>query len=221
MEALKIAVSAVWPDNRKERIAMILEPLQSMVQLALLSYCPVGTKLSISHNILCLQLPGWQQPISRAINADKKDDLIFLFNVIARFHRFYDSFRDGDDELMRELYNRLIRRAKTGLENLIRTYSAPDCAHLSQTLRVYVQMVGKDSAAAESTFAAAHSTEIDDVFSQVRVLYTENDLYLITYLLRLLDDKPDQYLSYISSLNQAMLPINDEIRKWISNNIVY
>ena len=31
---------------------MILEPLQSMIQLALLSICPVGTKLRIKENIL-------------------------------------------------------------------------------------------------------------------------------------------------------------------------
>lgn len=221
MEALKLAISTLWPDNRKERIGMILEPMQSMTQLTMLSYCPVGSKLSISNNILHLQLPCVMQPMSRAMNADKKDDLIFLFNVITRFHRFYGELRDSDDELMRELFSILTSRAKVGLENLIRTYSHPDCAHLSQTLRLYVQLISRPAAAGEETTFNTAGAEIDDVFSQVKTLYSENDLYLLVYLLRLLARKPEQYINYLGAVNKAMAPVNDEIKKWISNNIVY
>jgi hypothetical protein len=221
MEALKIAISAMWPDTRKERIAMILEPMQSMIQLTLLSYCPIGTKLSISHNLLCLQLPCWRQPVNRAINADKKDDLIFLFNVIARFHSFYRSLNESSDDLMRELFQTLIERAKVGLENLIRTYGSPDCAHLSQTLRLYVRLLEKPDDSNTYTTLATSCAEIDDVFKQVKEVYSQNDLCLLTYLLRMLADKPDQYIHYIDSVNNAMTPVNTEIRKWISNNIVY
>ena len=45
----------------KERSDMILEPLQVLVQLGILSFCPVGTKLSISENILQLQEPSVYQ----------------------------------------------------------------------------------------------------------------------------------------------------------------
>ena len=40
---------------KKERSDMILEPLQVMIQLALLSYTPVGTKVSVSGNLLQIQ----------------------------------------------------------------------------------------------------------------------------------------------------------------------
>ena len=63
--------------------------------------------------------------------------------------------------------------------------------------------------------------EIDDVFSQVKTLYSKNDLYLLTYLLRLIASKPDQYMNYLGAVNKAMTPVNEEIKKWISNNIVY
>ena len=38
--------------QQKERQDMILEPLQVMIQLSLVSFCPLGTKVSISNNIL-------------------------------------------------------------------------------------------------------------------------------------------------------------------------
>ena len=48
----------------KEKVEMILEPLQVLTQLAVLSYLPVGTKISISNNILHLQQPTYFQGVS-------------------------------------------------------------------------------------------------------------------------------------------------------------
>ena len=148
MDALRVAFAAIWPDKKKERFEMILEPLQAIVQLALISYCPIGTKLSISDNILFIQLPRWDQPVRRAWNADKKDDLVFLFNVIIRFHRFYGSFRGNDDARLAELFTTLVARGKIGLENLIQTYNAAGCEHLNQTLRLYIQLLENPQALA-------------------------------------------------------------------------
>ena len=47
--------------NRKERSDMILEPLQVMTQLAILSHSPIGTKVSVSNNILQLHPPTFWQ----------------------------------------------------------------------------------------------------------------------------------------------------------------
>ena len=66
----------------KDKLDMILEPLQSMIQLAILSVKPIGTKLAIQENILYIQEPSIIQPINRWYNSDKKDDLYFLFQVI-------------------------------------------------------------------------------------------------------------------------------------------
>ena len=74
----------------KDKLDMILEPLQSIIQLALLSITPIGTKLTIQENILYLQIPGITQPINRWYHSDKKDDLIFLFQVIKRFIKWYN-----------------------------------------------------------------------------------------------------------------------------------
>ncbi len=79
METIKILYNALMSDRSKERFEMILEPLQAISQLAFLSYCPVGSKLSISDNILYIQEPGWGQTLSRSYYLDKKEDLNFNF----------------------------------------------------------------------------------------------------------------------------------------------
>ena len=182
---MRLAVAALWPDSKKERFEMILEPLQAIVQLALLSYCPIGTKLSISGNILFLQLPSWHQSVSRSLNADKKTDLVFLFNVIIRFHRFYGAFRRSDDARLEELFTTLLARASIGLTNLIQTYNAGDCAHLNQTLQLYIQLLETPEALAGARKDQVAGTDIDDVFVQVTELYSTNHLYLLLYLFRL------------------------------------
>ena len=40
----------------QEKADRILEPMQVMIQLALLSFCPTGTKLCVNNNLLSLQL---------------------------------------------------------------------------------------------------------------------------------------------------------------------
>ena len=221
MDAMRFALAAMWSDKKKERFEMILEPLQATVQLALLSYCPIGSKLSISDNILYIQLPGWNQSVRRSLNADKKNDLVFLFNVIVRFHRFYGCFRNNDDPRLAELFETLLTRGKVGLENLIQTYNTTDCAHLTQTLKLYIQLLGNPDALASGEKEHMTETDIEDVFSQVAELHTTNHLYLIMYLFRLISKNPEQYLDYIDAIDKAMAPVNKSIRKWISTNIIF
>jgi hypothetical protein len=87
---LKNFYTYFYPIKQKDKIDMILEPLQAMIQLALLSVCPIGTKITIQENILYIQHPSIIQPISRWYKSDKKDDLLFLFQVIRRFVKWYN-----------------------------------------------------------------------------------------------------------------------------------
>jgi len=41
--------------KEKERADLILEPMQVMIQLALLAHSPIGTKISVSNNILSIR----------------------------------------------------------------------------------------------------------------------------------------------------------------------
>ena len=94
---------------------MILEPLQVMVQLALLSQSPIGTKVSVSDNILQLHPPSYLQGVWRWYNSDGKDDLYYLFHAIRRYYKWYKS--DGN-----RIYNYILTAAIKGLDRLIITY---------------------------------------------------------------------------------------------------
>ena len=119
--------------KHKERVETILEPLQGIIQLAILSKCPVHSKLAITKNNLYIQFPEIQQGIIRWYNNDKKDDLVYIFNIIKRFQLFYKKvFKDRP-----ELYKLLTSMASLGIVQLQKTYDYGMNVTLVQTLKMY------------------------------------------------------------------------------------
>jgi hypothetical protein len=126
-------------DKRKERFDIILEPLQAITQLALMAFCPYGSKLTISNNLLFIQSANWGQGMLRSFNNDKRDDLFYLFNSIIRFNKFYSFLKAGDNSNKTDklLYELLIKLSKKGIDNILQTYSNIDEPSLLHTLQMY------------------------------------------------------------------------------------
>ena len=130
----------------KERFETILEPLQAVLQIGLLSFYPIGSKLAIHNNILTVQGPGYTQQVRRWYNNDKKEDVFYLYNVFSRFHKFYkhvleDSGAGTGTIENRKLFLLLIELAKGGINNLTRTYNQTDKIHILHTLQMYKGML--------------------------------------------------------------------------------
>lgn len=60
----------------------LLDPLSVIIKLAILSYKPNGTKITIYNNVIYIQEPGPFQGICRMIMQSNKNDLQFLYNPI-------------------------------------------------------------------------------------------------------------------------------------------
>ena len=134
----QILYKTVASRRKKERFETILEPLQAILQIALLAFYPVGTKLTIQNNIMTLQPPTYSQSMARWYNNDTKEDLYFLFNVFHRFKKFYAHYKaDAPDSVQHRLYALLIDLSKPGINKLIRTYGQTDKPHILQTLTMY------------------------------------------------------------------------------------
>ena len=224
-------------DKRKERFDIILEPLQAITQLALISFCPYGSKLTISNNLLFIQTPNWGQGMLRSFNNDKRDDLFFLFNSIIRFNKFYSHLKGGDNSNKTDklLYELLIRLSKKGIDNILQTYANVDEPSLLHTLQMYKTLLDNPNLIMDndnnksqlneqrndSTSSEGSKKNIDDVFIKIRGLYTIYDRNIIFNILTLIEKRPEYYENYIAGLNSVMEPINVQIKKWINDNIVY
>jgi hypothetical protein len=200
--------------TRKERSDMILEPLQVMVQLALLSESPIGTKVSVSDNILQLHPPSWTQGVWRWYNSDGKDDLYYLFHAIRRYYKWYKS----EDN---KIYSHILSSAVKGIEKLIITYAAAEQTAITHTLALYKNVLELES---PDLFKDpdADSVNIDTVFKNIKETYDKRLLKVIYNTILMVEDPEttdDLKPYYISGLLKILSPTNDNIRKWIREKL--
>jgi len=162
MQAIQFLVGNIGGKKTKERFETILEPLQAVIQIACLAYYPIGSKLAIHNNILVIQHPGYTQNVKRWYNNDKKEDVFYLYNVFSRFNKFYKNVlargssvsgsanTNGSEASSvvsyaeytnSQLFALLHDLAKTGINNLIRTYNQTDKIHILHTLQMYKGML--------------------------------------------------------------------------------
>jgi hypothetical protein len=134
---IQLLYKTISGNKKKERFETILEPLQALIQIALLSYYPIGSKLTIQNNILHIQAPSYSQSVTRWYNNDTQEDLFYLFNIFCRFKKFYIDIKVGHTKL----FELLISLAKNGINNLIRTYNQTDKTHVLHTLQMYKNML--------------------------------------------------------------------------------
>ena len=224
MEGIKALYQVVRSDRRKERYEMILEPFQALVQLSLLSFCPVGSRLAISNNLLSIQTPSIATSITRSYYQDCRDDLVYLFSVITRFHKFYSyMMEEGGEPAL--LYTLLIDLGKKGLERIVQTYANSGHGSLIQQLKMYKAMLEHPDSHAEKPECTegegvAPRDDIDGIFIQIRELYEPQHVSIVLSVLELMQATPSDYAPYMAAINSAMEPSCVRIQKWIHQNII-
>jgi hypothetical protein len=199
--------------NPKERLDMILEPLQVMIQLAILGFCPRGTKISISENILSLQRPTWSQGMYRWYGRDSKEDLYYLFHAIRRYYIWYKN----DEE---EIYDYILEKSKKGIKKLIETYENTDKTSLIHTLSLYKNILDLES---PDLFKTEDDTTInlDHVFKTITVIYNKKLLLIVISTLKLIEEEKDEghRLEYYDGIQKILSPTNTRIRAWIRDKM--
>ena len=190
----------------KDKNSMVLEPLQAMIQISLLSVCPIGTKLTIQDNILYLQHPNLIQPFQRWYNSDKKDDVFYLFQVIRRFMKWQEKYEND------KLYDLIIEMGKKGLDNLMTTYSNSDSNTVIQVIHMYKSLLENKKVEEKD-----QENNIDEIFEKINKIYNKQICDIIYNILILIKDEEDLITinNYIDGLNMIMFKTNKEIKNWI------
>jgi len=200
-------------NKKKERSDMILEPLQVMVQLALLKYCPIGTKVSVADNILQLQFPTMFQGVWRWYHQDGKDDLYYLFHAIRRYYKWYKNQNT-------KIYSFILQEAISGLENLMITYEKCEQTSIIHTLQLYKNVLGMESPDLfkENT---EETINIDKVFEKIKDMYDQKLLKAIFNILQLcsITETEEEKKHMVDGLLSILVPTNEKIRLWIRNNL--
>ena len=199
--------------KEKERADLILEPMQVMIQLALLAHSPIGTKISVSNNILRIQPPTSLQGVVRWWNNDNKDDLYYLFHAIRRYYKWYKSQDDA-------VYQYILVWAIKGIDKLSETYNKADKNNIRHTLALYKNVL--DLKADEIFKDNAESTvNIDSVFQEIVNIYDNKLLYIVHNSLLMMEEEQntEHVDNYLNGLILILEPMNIKIRKWIMEKL--
>jgi len=195
--------------KEKERADLILEPLQVMIQLALLAHSPIGTKISVNNNILRIQPPTWSQGVQRWWGNDNKDDLYYLFHAIRRYYKWYKSQNDA-------VYNYILVWAVKGIDKLSETYNKADKNNIRHTLALYKNVLDLES---DEIFKdnSNDTVTIDQVFKEITSIYDDKLLYIVhNALIMMAEESNTEYIEkYLNGLLLLLDPMDIKIRKWI------
>jgi hypothetical protein len=112
----------------------ILDPLSVIIKLAILSYKPENSKLSIHNNILYIQEPGFFQSIVRYYFNDNKNDLHYLYNPLELACSSFLNKKYENLDL-----TPLFVTAQKGLDKLIKNYK--DARIIVHTLFMYHNLI--------------------------------------------------------------------------------
>lgn len=194
---------------------MILEPFQAMMQLSLLAFMPIGTKLIIQNNILYLHAPEWHQGIVRMYNNDNKEDIYLLFHVFVRFSKFYDFLKTKEEEV--DLHKMMVEHSKKGIDNLILTYQQSNDYALLNILHMYRTIMDNPEDFADRS----EMKEIDKIFVNIKELYQEEDYCIAKSVLALLKKNASENQCLINGYEKMQQNRYKQIHKWICDNLIY
>ena len=109
------------PDNKPDitKLNNIIEPLCCVIKLSILSYYPVGTKISIQNNTITFVKPNALQGPIRWSSGDKREDLHYLHNPLIKAAEWYQPLVKQNNEM-----TILFIHAIDGLKLLKKSYSS-------------------------------------------------------------------------------------------------
>lgn len=192
--------------KRKEKFDLIVEPLQGVITLSLLSFLPEGTKISIQNNHVVIQEKSLYQGLTRWYNNDNKNDLQHLVLIIKRFLNIYD-------EKNKKLFNLLKKLLLKSIDKLLITYQ--EDGNVIQTLQICKVLLLDSSSEIKNLF---EKKEIDNILIKISEIYEDNFLNLLYYLLLNMEENPENINENLIGLIYLYNPYIKKIKLWISRN---
>lgn len=219
---IKTLYNSLTINKTKNKLDLILEPLQCMIQIAFIGVSPIGTKLTIQENILYIQNPSIIQPISRWYNSDKKDDIFSIFQVIRRFIKWYNPNNNKNSPMNLEMYELIIKLAVKGFDNLLKTYNYVDNNNIVQVINMYRNLLQSVNYPDFENLFYEKGVNIDEVFQTIIKIYNKELINVIYNTLLLLENEDDEnsISNIINGLNLLLSKNNRQIQNWIKVNLI-
>jgi len=207
--------ATLLPDNKIVDLHLfILDPLSTIIKLAILSNKPIGTKIHIQNNVIYFQDPGPFQALCRYIYNDNKTDLQYIYNPIELACKYYLSKSSiQTNPRIKDLF----KCAQNGLYKLIDTYR--NCSMIRICLNYYLALISNyldDVTYNEGLFKKDHMTAFynDEILLKVNGIWSQEKIKIVLNIINFLIND-ENALSNVKSLETIMENIDKEIQQII------
>lgn len=149
---LKNIYSVLYSIQKKENITniQILEPLTTIISLAIISFKLIGTKLAVHSNKIFIQSPNIIQGVIRWTYGNNREEIHMLFKPIMRVVQIYNPNEDPN-------IKKLFEYAIFGLKLLKKSYNNSSST-LCHTLDLYITII--DNSIKQNTEIINHMDSI-------------------------------------------------------------
>ena len=184
----------------------ILDPLTTVIRLAILSFKILGTKISIHFNKIEYQEPTLLQGTFRWKNGDKRSDLHNLCNPLKICRLKYDP---NEDERINNIYKKSIQ----GLHKLQHLYDG-NADSTKHALSHYINIIK-----GEDLNIDQNQLEIYDKFNTI---WSDKDIDIINNLMIEIENKftkEEDITPYLNSIDALLNGKDLKIREILNNTI--
>lgn len=183
-----------WVGDTLQKKTMILDPLTTMFRLSMLSYKPLGTKLSVYKNTMNYVEPGAFQGVYRWTFGEGRDDLHNIYRPIQKFLTWYSR----EDATI----SKLIQSSIQGLQRLSESYAQDSIIHHS--IKLYILMLENNKPMDDGPEEKEVNNQIYELF---KGLYEKNEITLLVGMLELSKQETDEekIRSFLQSIDTLLL----------------
>ena len=202
------------PDNKtNDYNCFILDPLSTIIKLAILSNKLVGTKIYIDKNIIHFQEPGIFQALCRYILKTNKTDLQYLYNPIELACKQYlTKISIQQNPKLKDLF----KCAQKGLLNLSETYK--HCSIIRISLNYYSALISNylEENNNETLFKKDNMSILyaESMLTKMNKIWTQDKIKIILNLTTFLT-QDEHAESDVKSLETLMINIDKTIQQVI------
>lgn len=204
----------VYKSNYPLNERQVLDPLTTMIKLAILGYKSDGTKLAIDANRIYFQEPTMFQGFWRWAYGNKRYELHHLLNPIIKAVRRYDVGSNPSIKL-------IFQNAILGIDKLKSSYNNSSSV-VNHSLDLYMSIINNviipDSSRATSNgiFHSVHEEEDTQHISIFQNLWTDDEINLVANMLTQIQNTKKDAKTYLDAVNTILVMKEDQANELIN-----
>jgi hypothetical protein len=172
----------------------IIDPFTCMVRLAILSFKPRGTKISIIDNMIKYNDPNILQGTIRWSQGDRRDDLHNLYRPITKAIEWYDL----DNEKIKHIFG----LSSKGIEILMSSYLGNSTVRHSL---VYYKSIIDENLREEKVTDTKKEDSFNKIYTELKNLWNKNEINIINDILSEMEHKTeDERQSLINAIDSII-----------------